>query len=434
MEAYATALTYAIPGFILLIVIEVIYAKIKGEDVYKGMDTISSLSSGMTNTLKSLIGLSVVIISYAWMVEHIAIFEIKSTFWLYILAFIGIDFVGYWSHRFNHVINVFWNRHIVHHSSEEFNLSCALRQSISAIVGVYFFLYVPMAIIGIPVKIVAVVAPIHLFAQFWYHTRLIDKMGILEHILVTPSHHRVHHAINPEYIDRNYAQIFIVWDKWFGTFQAELADVPPVYGTLKPASTWNPIWINYMHLWQLIKDAWRTQNWWDKARIWFMPTGWRPEDVKDKYPVFSVQDVYNRPKYAPPASAFLQAWSWAQLIIHNLLIYYALVSIADFQYSDLIWYVVFLMVSIFAYTTLMDRNPLAVPVELLKVVIGGFLIYRMGGWFMLETQISGATTLMIIYLVVSALLTIYFSFYEIVVISKNITEVKTEFSSMKKTG
>ena len=419
MEAYATALSYAIPGFVILIIIEAIIAKFKGEEVYRGMDTISSLSSGMTNTLKSLIGLTIVLISYSWMVEYLAIFDIQSTFWLYVLAFIGLDFVGYWSHRFNHVINVFWNRHIVHHSSEEFNLACALRQSISAIVGIYFFLYIPMAIIGIPAEIVMVVAPIHLFAQFWYHTRLINKMGFLEYIIVTPSHHRVHHAINPEYIDKNYAQIFIVWDKWFGTFQAELPNIPPVYGTLKPAQTWNPIWINYMHLWQLIKDAWRTQNWWDKVRIWFMPTGWRPTDVQDKYPIYSVKNVYNRPKYGPSASSFLEGWSWAQLIIHNLLIYYILVSIADFQYIDLVWYVVFLMVSIFAYTTLMDKNPLAVPFELLKLIIGISLIYKMGGWFMMDAQISGATTMIVVYMLLSALLSIYFSYYEKVKSIKN---------------
>ncbi|MDX1667634.1 MAG: sterol desaturase family protein [Saprospiraceae bacterium] len=230
METYATALSYAIPGFIGLIIIEHIASRLMNVQINRPMDVISSLSSGMTNTLKSLIGLSVVIISYEWMVDKLALFDIKSTVALYFLAFIGLDFAGYWSHRFNHEINLFWNRHIIHHSSEDFNLSCALRQSISAIIGIYFFLYIPMAIIGIPAEIVALIAPIHFFAQFWYHTRLINKMGWFEHIIVTPSHHRVHHAINDEYIDRNYSEIFILWDKWFGTFQEELPDKPPVYG------------------------------------------------------------------------------------------------------------------------------------------------------------------------------------------------------------
>ena len=166
MEAYATALSYAIPGFILLVVLEEILSRIMGCKINRAFDTISSLSSGITNTLKSLLGLSIVIISYDWMVGHVALFEIESALAWYVLAFLGLDFAGYWSHRFNHVVNVLWNRHIVHHSSEEFNLSCALRQSISSFVGIYFFLYVPLALVGVPAQVVAVVAPIHFLPSF----------------------------------------------------------------------------------------------------------------------------------------------------------------------------------------------------------------------------------------------------------------------------
>ena len=136
----------------------------------------------------------------------------------------------------------------------------------------------------------SIVLPIHLFAQFWYHTRLIDKMGFLEKIIVTPSHHRVHHAINPEYIDKNYASIFILWDKWFGTFQEELEEVKPVYGVKKPVKTWNPLLINFMHVFQLIKDAYRTADIKAKFTIWFKQTGWRPTDVAEKYPIEIIED------------------------------------------------------------------------------------------------------------------------------------------------
>ena len=297
----------------------------------------------------------------------------------------------------------------MHHSSEEFNLSCALRQTISAFVGVYFFLYIPMAIIGIPAEVVALLAPIHLFSQFWYHTRIINKLGWLEYILVTPSHHRVHHAINPEYIDKNLSEIFIVWDKLFGTFQAELKEVPPVYGTLKPARTWNPVIINFMHIWMLIKDAWRTRNLWDKIRIWFMPTGWRPDDVAVKYPVHSVQDVYQREKYDTKPSPTLMAWSWFQLVFNNLLLYYALANFGEFAYIDIVLYLIFLFVSVFAYTTLMDGHKLAIAIELVKMAIGLFLLYKLGGWYQLDKVFPGATYGMIGYLGLSFLLTLYFS-------------------------
>ncbi len=412
MEAYAAALTYAIPGFVLLIVIEAMAAHFMGKKINRAMDVISSLSSGVTNTIKSILGLTLIILSYDWMVSHWAVFEIQSPFWLYLLAFIGIDFASYWSHRWNHEINIFWNRHIVHHSSEDFNLACALRQTISEVAAIYFFLYIPLAIIGIPAEVVALIAPIHLFAQFWYHTVLIGKMGFLEKILVTPSHHRVHHAINSEYLDKNYAAIFILWDKWFGTFQEELDDVPPVYGTKKPVNSWNPILINFMHAWGILKDAWRTRKWWDKIRLWFMPTGWRPEDVKAKYPVEVIEDVFSRRQYHPPASTALKAWSWTQLIVTNLLLYYSLVRIADFAFQDLLLYSAFLMVSIFAYTSLMDRHPVAVIAEGLKLLSCLGLVYYFDGWFGMDSFFSGATYTVIGYTVLSFILSLYFTYAE----------------------
>ena len=305
MESYATILNYAILFFTVLIIIEFIASLLLKKNVNYSLDTISSLSSGMTNTLKDVLGLGIVILSYRWMYEF-AVFQIESTILLYIIGFILIDFSAYWSHRWNHEINIMWNRHIIHHSSEEFNLSAALRQSISGIVGVYFFLSIPMAIVGIPPGIIGIIAPLHLFAQFWYHTRLINKMGFLEKIIVTPSHHRVHHAINPQYLDKNYAAVFIIWDRLFGTFQEEIDAVPPVYGVKRPVNTWNPILINWMHAWQILKDAWYAQNWKDKFRIWFMPTGWRPADVAERFPIFYYkEDVYQQKKYRTSINTFL---------------------------------------------------------------------------------------------------------------------------------
>jgi len=410
METYATVLSFAIPGFVLLILIEYLASRLMNQDIANSMDTISSLSSGMTNTLKDILGLAVVIVGYGWMVEHIALTKITSTTTTYIVAFILIDFAAYWSHRFNHTINVFWNRHIVHHSSEEFNLSCALRQSISAIVGVYFFLSIPMALLGIPASVLAITAPLHLFAQFWYHTRLIKNMGFLEYIIVTPSHHRVHHAINAEYIDKNYAAIFIIWDRMFGTYQEEMVDVPPVYGVKKPVRTWNPFVINYTHLWLLITDAWYTNNLWDKIRIWFMPTGWRPEDVARSRPIHIEDDVYAIKKYMPTVPSWLKSWSWAQLIITNLLMYFMLSHIADFDASALLLYGAFLAATIFAYTSLMDGHPIAIVAEVIKVSLGIYILGSTGHWFGIDSVLSGGSWMVSAYMAVSLGATIYFTF------------------------
>ena len=247
MNFYVQSLFIAVPLFWVLIIIEIIISKKRGIHVNEHEDMISSLSSGITNTTKDAFKIGVILISYTWLVDKITIFKLEPLWLAIFVAFIVQDFTGYWMHRLNHRVNMFWNRHIIHHSSEEFNLSCALRQSISETFKFSAIFMIPAALFGIPVEIFIILGPIHLFMQFWYHTRLIDKMGFLEYILVTPSHHRVHHAINPEYLDRNYSQILIIWDKLFNTFQEELVDVPPVYGTLRPASTWNPIIINIKH-------------------------------------------------------------------------------------------------------------------------------------------------------------------------------------------
>ncbi|HET6766081.1 MAG TPA: sterol desaturase family protein, partial [Chitinophagaceae bacterium] len=260
MELYGKLLNIAVPFFIFFFLIEKIVEWKKGLHVIRGLDSVSSFSSGMTNVVKDVLGIGVTVITYGWLVNNIAIFHIEATVLTYIIAFLVIDFQGYWVHRWCHRINFFWNYHIIHHSSEEFNLSCALRQSISNFINFFTFLLIPAALLGVPKEVIAIVAPLHLFLQYWYHTQLIGKMGFLEHIIVTPSHHRVHHAINKEYMDKNLSQIFIFWDKLFGTFQQELDDVKPVYGVTRPVKTWNPIKINFVHLWLLIKDAWRTKS------------------------------------------------------------------------------------------------------------------------------------------------------------------------------
>jgi sterol desaturase/sphingolipid hydroxylase (fatty acid hydroxylase superfamily) len=191
------------------------------------MDAVSSVSSGMVNSLKDVLGLSLTLVSYDWIVSKIALLDLQAT---YFIGFIAIDLYDYWSHRLLHQINFLWNKHAVHLSSEEFNLACALRQPVSSFVNLFTFLLIPFAFLGVPSKVIAITLPIHLFLQFWYHTKHIKKINFLENILVSPSDHRVHHAINPEYIHKNHSQIFIIWYKLFGTFQAELENAPPVFG------------------------------------------------------------------------------------------------------------------------------------------------------------------------------------------------------------
>ncbi|MFN7749177.1 MAG: sterol desaturase family protein [Cyclobacteriaceae bacterium] len=408
MEAYGKILLIAMPAFLLLVLFEKWYGWFRGNDTVRNMDMISSLSSGITNVTKDVLGLSVAIISYEWLVRRIALTQIDSGFWTYAIAFVALDFAGYWVHRIAHEYNLFWNNHIIHHSSEEFNLACALRQSISSIVRIFAIFLLPAALLGVPASVIAVVAPLHLFAQFWYHTQHIGKMGFLEKIIVTPSHHRVHHAINPEYLDKNYSQIFIIWDKLFGTFQAELADVKPVYGVTRPVQTWNPIKINFMHLWLLIKDAWHAGNWLDKFRIWFMPLGWRPSDVATRFPVHKIQDVYHFEKYNPAHHRYLGAWTWFQMTMLLFFISFLFATIASIGSPGIFVYGLFVFLSVYAYTELMDGNANAWVWESIKNMLGVGIIATWGDWFGASQYLTISTAMVAAYFFISTVGTAWF--------------------------
>ena len=375
MESYAKALLYAIPFFMLLMLVEMGYGALAKRQQYKLMDTLSSLSSGLTNIIKDSLGLGIVLISYPFLLEHLAVTAIEANWLLWVVAFIVLDFAGYWNHRLSHRINIFWNQHVIHHSSEEFNLACALRQSISNLVGYFPILLLPAAILGVPERVIAILAPIHLFGQFWYHTRHIGKLGWLEYVIVTPSQHRVHHAINPEYIDKNLGQILCVWDRLFGTFQEELEEAPPQYGVLKPVATWNPIRINFQHFWRLLQDAWHTKNWFDKMRIWFMPTGWRPADVAEKYPQELISDVYGFERYNPPAHPVLKAYALIQFAVSLGLILYLFYNFEVFDLSQKLVAAGFIFVSIYGFTSLMDGLRYALWIEVIPALAGLFALF-----------------------------------------------------------
>ena len=375
MEQYAAVLLWAIPSFLVLVVIEIVYGHLTNKQTYTLMDTLSSLSSGMTNTLKETLGLALVIISYPFILKNIALIELESSSALYFIAFICIDFASYWNHRLNHKINIFWNRHVIHHSSEEFNLACALRQSISSIFGFGALFLIPAAILGVPPKVISILAPLHLFGQFWYHTRHIGKLGWLEYILVTPSQHRVHHAINPIYIDKNLSAIFCIWDRLFGTFQEELNDEPPVYGVLKPVQTWNPIWINFQHFWAILIDAWYAKNWIDKLKVWFMPTGWRPKDVQERFPRTIIENVHSHKKYNPEYSFAQKAIGIFHFIVINLMILYFLSNFVEISNSLRLGLGFLIFGCIFSFTSLMDLHSWAIKFQIAWASIGLIILW-----------------------------------------------------------
>ena len=399
------------PAFLLLVLFEKWWGWRRHKDTVRNMDMISSLGSGVTNVTKDVLGLSISILAYGWFVNNIAVYHIKATWLTYLVAFLCIDFAGYWVHRWSHHINVFWNLHIIHHSSEEFNLACALRQSITLFVNPFNFLLLPAALLGVPNDVIATIGPLHLFAQFWYHTQHINKMGFLEKIIVTPSHHRVHHAINKIYIDKNLGQILIIWDKLFGTYQEELKEVPPAYGITRPVRTWNPIKINFIHLWLLMKDAWRTSSWKEKFILWFKRTGYRPADVEEKYPVYKIEDPYHFEKYDTRASTALNVWSWVQLMMILFFISYffgniALINSLDGSY--IFWYGGFVFLSVYSLTELMDRNTWAIFWEAVRSGLGLYFLYQQDDWFGSSACFTSVKYILGTYFILSLVVTGWF--------------------------
>jgi alkylglycerol monooxygenase len=407
MEQYGKILLIAMPAFLLLVLFEKWYGWRKGKDTVNNMDMISSLSSGVTNVTKDVIGIYFVILSYPFLLRMLALTHVSNTIAVYVIAFFALDFAGYWVHRLQHTANFFWNGHIVHHSSEEFNLACALRQSISSIIKTFAIFLLPAALLGVPAEVITIVAPLHLFAQFWYHTQHINRMGFLEKIIVTPSHHRVHHAINPEYIDKNYGQIFIFWDKLFGTFQEEKKEVPPVYGITRPVQTWNPIKINFQHVWLLVKDAWRTKSWKDKFTLWFRHTGYRPADVAVKYPVYKIENVYDFKKYASAESKPLLVWIWIQLIMLLLFVSYLFANITSIGAPGIFIYGAFIFLFVYAFTELMDGSRGAIFWEVLKSTIAISLIFLMQDWFGVNKFSTVIPYILIEYFAISTFVTIW---------------------------
>ena len=387
MDTYANMLLIAIPVFFVSALLEALYGNWIKDQKHNFMDTVSSLTSGITNLLYDLLGLGIIIVSYSFLYEYLMIFKIEETILLYLIAFVCIDFASYCHHFLKHSINIFWNQHVIHHSSEEFNLACALRQSITNNLGIGIFFLIPAALFGVPPKVISILVPLHLFAQFWYHTRHIGKLGFLEYIIVTPSQHRVHHAINPQYIDKNLGAIFCVWDRIFGTFQEELDEVPCVFGTLKPVRTWNPVLINFQHLWGLMKDAWNTKKWNDKLKLWFMPTGWRPEDVLLKFPGKTITNVFSQKKYSPEYDWRHKLMAVFQLICIDIILFMFLYNFGDLNLFSQISYMILIFVTIFGFTSLMDGHNWALVFEISRSIIGLIIIIYFSQNLILENSL-----------------------------------------------
>lgn len=299
----------AVPFFILAMAVEVAYGAWRNNQTYRLNDAVASLMMGSLSQLMSVLRLSFAAVVLAGAVEMVGVVAwTPDAWWHWVLAFIGYDFCYYWKHRFGHEWRIMWASHSAHHQSEAYNLSTALRQTSTDYIG--FVFYLPMYLLGTPAYVMISVGTLNLVYQFWVHTEHVKRLGIFDYILVTPSNHRVHHAKNPSYIDKNYGGFLILWDRLFGTFCDERDDEKPVFGITHGLRSWNPLWANAAVWWQTLVLAVQAPRWRDKAVIWFKGPRWFPQGIEPT-PDDAADSALEYDPKAPSSSkayVFLQYW------------------------------------------------------------------------------------------------------------------------------
>ena len=274
----------ATPVFLALIALEFAVGVRRGRNTYRLNDALASIGLGVMSQVTGLYGRLLRIGLYTLAFEHVALTTLSvASPWTWVFALLAYDFCYYWLHRAGHRVAVLWGAHAVHHQSQDYNLSTALRQTSSGFLLGWLF-YLPLAVLGVPPLVFGIVALIDLLYQYWVHTQQIGRLGWFDRWFCSPSNHRVHHAVNDRYLDKNYGGILIVWDRLFGTFVEEDDQERIVYGTRSPLRSWNPLWANLQVYRDLAVDSWRARSWPDKLRVWFKPPGWRPADVAARWP------------------------------------------------------------------------------------------------------------------------------------------------------
>ena len=362
-------IVYAMPIFALSILGEAWLARRRKLATYDIPDAITSLHFGILSQISgSFMGLLNFGI-YAWVFEHFRGTTLPSNqLWVWLFALLSYDFLYYWVHRAGHEVNLFWAAHQVHHSSEYYNLSTALRQTSTGALVVWVF-YLPMALIGIPPLIFAAVALIDLLYQYWVHTELIRKLGWADRIFVTPSNHRVHHGQNDYCIDRNYGGLFIIWDRLFGTYTEERDDEPVVYGIRKPLASYNPVYGN-LHIYGEIWRASRTANNVRAAlSIWFAPpAGWNT--------ALPHLDVTQLTRYDKQTPRLIRQYALFQYALLLLLVVHFIMASPTFTLSMRVLYALLLVGSALSLSWLLEGRSFARKLEAVRIV----LLVGLGFW------------------------------------------------------
>ena len=364
-------IVYSIPAFFILIAIELIIDKIKKTNYYRLNDSISNINTGIvqqvTGVLLKLLNVGV----YIYIYEHYRITTIPLTWYSWLLLLFAVDFFYYWFHRLSHEISILWGTHVVHHQSEEYNLSVALRQSATQVFGSFWF-YLPLAFIGFDPVSFLLVSQIQTLYQFWIHTRMIHKFPKwFEFIFNTPSHHRVHHGVNPKYIDKNHGGTFIIYDRIFGTFQEEEETVH--YGITSPLNSWNIAIANFDYYSWITKQLAKVKTVKDALFILIQPPGWRPDYLGGTIEPKEI-DI-NRKLYDVKSSIAVQTYIVIQFLLMLAFVSYFLFEVEQFNFTKKIIGVAFIILSTITIGTLFEKQKWSVILEIIRLLLAIPVLY-----------------------------------------------------------
>jgi alkylglycerol monooxygenase len=375
---YEQVITIASPIFIILIILELLVGHKRGNSNYHFGDTLNSMSLGMLMQITNVFMKVLLVGIYAWVFHHYAVLELPNTWWVWVAGLLIYDFLYYWLHRCGHEVAVLWAAHVVHHQSECYNLTTALRQTSSGPLLAWIF-YLPLAILGVPVEMFVAIGLIDLLYQFWVHTEQIGKLGWFDRVFVSPSNHRVHHATNDIYLDKNYGGILMVWDRLFGTFIEELDEHKVVYGTRSPLRSWNPVKANVEVYQKIITDASYASSWKDKIRIWFKHPGWQPADVAQKNP--HAPFVLHRPKFIPDLPVSWKIYCFIQFVLILLILTHFLAVDQTASFAQCALYGVWLAAGLFILGGLTERRPNYLWLESVRLMLTALFVQITGQWF-----------------------------------------------------
>jgi len=384
----------SIPVFFILIAIELAYSYFNRLNYYRLNDSIANLSQGIGQQITGIFMKTALFFGYKYIYDHWRLFDLPSTLLVWILLFTGVDFFYYWFHRMSHQVNALWAAHIVHHQSEEYNLTVALRQSWFQGWFSWVF-YLPLAFLGFDPIMFLTISAFNTLYQFWIHTRAIGNMGWLEYIINTPSHHRVHHGSNPKYIDKNHAGTLIIWDRMFGTFQKE--EEPVYYGITKPLASWNPVWANFHYWFDLAALSAKARNWQDRVMVFFKAPGWQPAYLGGYQPAPGI-DVVNYKKFDGSARFSLSMYSLYQFVIALAAGSALLFSYMHLETVQNVAAAVFIIATLVSCGALFENNKWLTVFEWTRLIASFFLVLLFPGekyvvWKMVFTIVQAISVI-----------------------------------------